>query len=126
MPDWTYRPLLRPIFFRMGLERARRLAIGTLRLLGKSSAGLATIDFLGHLRADPKLALTIAGLRLPGPVGLAAFTDPAGVAIQGFSQFGAGFIEIGPVGLISEGSWALRSGDRPKGEVSGDVPHSIG
>jgi len=46
---------------------------------------------------DPVLAVEIAGLRLPNPVGLAAGLDKNGEALKGLSRLGFGFIECGSV-----------------------------
>lgn len=46
---------------------------------------------------DPILATTVAGLRLPNPVGLAAGLDKNGVALHGIARLGFGFVECGSV-----------------------------
>lgn len=46
---------------------------------------------------DPVLATTVAGLRLPNPVGLAAGLDKNGVALHGLARLGFGFVECGSV-----------------------------
>ncbi|GAA0617280.1 quinone-dependent dihydroorotate dehydrogenase [Brevundimonas kwangchunensis] len=46
---------------------------------------------------DPILATTVAGLRLPNPVGLAAGLDKNGVALHGLARLGFGFVECGSV-----------------------------
>lgn len=45
----------------------------------------------------PRLSTTIAGLRLPNPVGLAAGFDKNGEALAPLSRSGFGFIEVGAV-----------------------------
>jgi dihydroorotate dehydrogenase len=95
MPDWSYRTVLRPVMLAMGAERARRLATGTLRTLSRLPAGLEAIDFLGHMRPDPRLRLA----NFAGPVALGSLIDPAGEAVAAFARFGAGLIEVGPVAL---------------------------
>jgi hypothetical protein len=97
MPDWSYRTVLRPILLRLGAERARRLATATLSTLVRLPFGGAAIDFLGHMRADPRLRRQAGSIELPGPMALGALVDPSGKAAGGFSRFGAGLIEIGPV-----------------------------
>lgn len=72
---------------RLDAETAHNLAVGALR------AGLAP-------RApapDPMLATRLAGLNLPGPVGLAAGFDKNAAAIPGLLRSGFGFIECGTV-----------------------------
>lgn len=101
MPDWSYRTLLRPVLLRLGPENARGLAIATLSALGRTAIGRGSIDFLGHMRADPRLALRRGAIATPAPVGLAALIDPNGSAAAAFARFGVGFVEIGPVGTIA-------------------------
>lgn len=97
MPDWSYRTVLRPMLLALGAERSRRLATATLGTLGRTSLGLRAIDFLGHMRADPRLATRAGALQLPGPIALGALLDPSGEALAGFARFGVGMIEVGPV-----------------------------
>jgi dihydroorotate dehydrogenase len=98
MPDWSYRTVLRPVMLALGAERSRRLATSTLAGLSRLPFGLAAIDFLGHMGADARLRRRIAGMDLPGPLALGALIDPSGKAAAAFARFGAGLLEIGPVG----------------------------
>jgi dihydroorotate dehydrogenase len=97
MPDWSYRTVLRPMLLAIGAERSRRLATSTLRTLGRTPLGLQAIDFLGHMRADTRLATCAGELALSGPIALGALIDPAGDALAAFARFGVGMIEVGPV-----------------------------
>lgn len=98
MPDWSYRTVLRPVLLATGPERARRLTIFTLGTLSRVPFGLAAIDFLGHMRADPRLRTDAGAVALPGPIALGSLIDPAGEALPAFSRFGVGLLEVGPVG----------------------------
>jgi dihydroorotate dehydrogenase len=71
VPDWSYRTVLRPLMLAIGAERSRRLATTTLRTLARIPLGLQGIDFLGHMRADPRLRTHAGALELPGPIVLA-------------------------------------------------------
>jgi dihydroorotate dehydrogenase len=51
---------------------------------------------------DPVLTTTIAGLRLPNPVGLAAGLDKNGEALGGLSKLGFGFVECGSVTPVAQ------------------------
>jgi dihydroorotate dehydrogenase len=51
---------------------------------------------------DPILATTVAGLRLPNPVGLAAGLDKNGEALHGLSRLGFGFVECGSVTPLAQ------------------------
>jgi hypothetical protein len=86
VPDWSYRTILRPLMLTIGAERSRRLAVATLRTLSRSPLGLKAIDFLGHMRRDDS------------PLILGAMIDPKGEALPALARFGAGMIEVGPVG----------------------------
>lgn len=104
MPDWSYRTVLRPVMLAMGAERARRLAVGTLRTLSRLPLGRQAVDFLGHMRADPRLRTPFGATTLAGPVALGAMIDPAGEAIGALERFGVGLIEVGPVALRGNGA----------------------
>ncbi|MCU1350264.1 MAG: hypothetical protein JWO56_3294 [Acidobacteria bacterium] len=97
MPDWSYRTVLRPLLLAIGPERSRRLATATLRTLARAPLGLQAIDFLGHMRADPRLRTRAGALELPGPIALGVLVDPCGEAVAAFARFGVGLIEVGPV-----------------------------
>ena len=78
----------RPILRALAPESAHRLAL-TL---------LATGAFSRTRNPDhPSLSSSLACLRLPNPVGLAAGFDKDGVAISGIQDLGFGFVEIGSV-----------------------------
>src|SRR5262245_16851228 len=99
MPDWFYRTGSRPVLFRLSAERARDFALGVVGLLVRLPLGGAVIDFLGHMRADPRLARTVAGVTFPAPVGLGPGLDARAVALPALARFGVGFLEVGPVTL---------------------------
>jgi dihydroorotate dehydrogenase len=82
-------PLIRPFLFALDAERAHEL---TLRLVAMG-------DSLGF-RRPPAVSgspLDVMGLRFPNRVGLAAGLDKNGVAVDGFSGLGFGFLEVGTV-----------------------------
>lgn len=68
-------------------ETAHRLAIEALKL---APLPAPPAD-------DPVLATTVAGLRLPNPVGLAAGFDKNGEVLRGLARLGFGFVECGSV-----------------------------
>jgi dihydroorotate dehydrogenase len=115
MPDWSYRTVLRPLMFRLGPERSRRLTIATLSTLSRLPFGLAAIDFLGHMRPDTRLRTRVGTVEMASPLVLGAMIDTAGEALAAFDRFGAGLIEVGPVaergnGLRPEWRLDLQSG----------------
>lgn len=96
-----YSAIIRPLAFRMQPEWAHRLAIGAGAALAPA-AGLMRACFAA---ADPRLAIRVAGLDFPNPVGLAAGFDKSGDAVDALAGLGFGFIEVGSVSLdASEGN----------------------
>jgi dihydroorotate dehydrogenase len=80
-------PLLRPLAFALDAERAHRLTVRSLRLL---PPGLPA-------KTDPVLAMRIAGLDFPNPVGLAAGFDKDAEVYAHMFGFGFGFVEVGTI-----------------------------
>jgi dihydroorotate dehydrogenase len=82
---------LKALLFRMDPEKSHGLA---LRAAKAGGSGLAKIvggrEVQGHSR-------TIAGVRFPNPVGLAAGFDKNGVALPFWRALGFGFVEFGTV-----------------------------
>lgn len=78
---------LRPALFLLPPEKAHRAAIRALQM------GVAPRSSFSH----PSLAISIAGLELPNPVGLAAGFDKNAEAYEGSLAAGFGFVEIGSV-----------------------------
>src|SRR5947209_14545476 len=78
-------PLLRPLAFAIEAETAHRDTIGALKLLpaGRPAA------------PDPMLAIRVAGLDFPNPVGLAAGFDKDAEVYAQMLGFGFGFAEVG-------------------------------
>jgi dihydroorotate dehydrogenase len=78
-------PLVRPLAFALDAERAHRLTIRALKLV---PPGLPP-------RQDPVLAIRVAGLDFPNPVGLAAGFDKDAEVHGQMLGFGFGFVEVG-------------------------------
>ena len=78
--------LARPALFALDAERAHRLTI----------AALAAAPVLRPARTGP-LAVEVAGLRFPNPVGLAAGFDKDARAPDGALGLGFGFVEVGSI-----------------------------
>ena len=83
--------LVRPFLFRMDPEAAHDL---TLAALARTQGTL-----LQKLYAQPQVsdAVTLAGLRFPNRVGLAAGLDKNARCIDGLGAMGFGFVEVGTV-----------------------------
>ena len=75
-----------PFLFALDAEQAHRLTIRAL-----AAAGSRT----GRVETSPRLATSVAGVRFPNPVGLAAGVDKDGEAVHGFHGLGFGSVEVG-------------------------------
>lgn len=117
-----FYPLLRPLLFRLDGETAHRLTVRALTLL---PAGRAPVE-------DPVLASTVAGLRFPNPVGLAAGFDKDGEVAHKMHRLGFGFTELGTLTplpqagnprprlfrLVEDGAVINRMGFNNKGQAA--------
>jgi dihydroorotate dehydrogenase len=81
--------LIRPLLFALDAEQAHEL---TLRLLAIADSLGAPLS--GATNAKP---IEVMGLLFPNRVGLAAGLDKNGVALDGLSRLGFGFLEVGTV-----------------------------
>jgi dihydroorotate dehydrogenase len=81
----SFYTLVRPLLFTLDAERAHRATIRALRLkpVGTLPAG------------DPRLAIRVAGLDFPNPVGLAAGFDKDAQVPDQVLGLGFGFVEVG-------------------------------
>lgn len=93
MLDLLWR-LSRPLLFSLDAERAHRLVLG-----GMAAAPRLLAALLRPLAGAPAPALAreVGGLRLAGPVGLAAGLDKDGECVELWPALGFGFVEIGTV-----------------------------
>ncbi|PTD18008.1 quinone-dependent dihydroorotate dehydrogenase [Sphingomonas fennica] len=78
-------PLIRPFIFRIDAESAHRTTVTALRL---KPAG-------GRPAPDPRLAVNLAGIAFPNPVGLAAGFDKDAQVPDAMLSLGFGFVEVG-------------------------------
>lgn len=97
MPDWFYRTVTRPLLFKLPAEQARDFALEFMGRLARLPFGPAAIDFLGHMRADPRLRQSFQGIDFPTAVGLGPGLDAEARALPALARFGFGFLEVGPV-----------------------------
>jgi dihydroorotate dehydrogenase len=80
--------LLRPLVFKLDAEKAHRATISALKL--RSGTG-----FTPEPDWMPTLETTVAGLRFPNPVGLAAGFDKDAEVYGPMLNLGFGFVEVG-------------------------------
>ena len=85
-------PLLQPLIFALDAERAHRLTITALRLKPGRTAP----------KADPRLAVRLAGLDFPSPVGLAAGFDKDAEVPDAMLALGFGFVEVGTLTPLAQ------------------------
>jgi dihydroorotate dehydrogenase len=108
-----YRLLLRPIIFSLTRHDPEEAHAAILQLLATVSRMPLALAMLRHTWSgaahDPALACTVAGLRFPNPLGLAAGYDKDGIALPALAALGFGFIETGTV------TWHAQPGNpRPR------------
>ena len=115
MPDWFYRTAAQRVLFCFPDEPSRGVALGLIGFLGRNAAGRAVIDFMGHMAPEPALAVRVAGVEFPSPVGLGWRVDPEQRATCGLMCFGVGCIEVrtGPGQRVRRG----RSDELQDGEM---------
>lgn len=90
MPLLPY-PLARPFLFGLDPEQAHELTLSSIARLQNTPAQCL---WAGTRVDDP---VTLAGLRFPNRLGLAAGLDKNGHCIDGLGAMGFGFIEVGTV-----------------------------
>lgn len=84
--------LLKPALFAMDPERAHERVLGLAAAMPGLVRGLTPDS-----PPPPGIGVTLAGLRLPSPVGLAAGLDKEAHALRIWDKIGFGFVEIGTV-----------------------------
>ena len=91
-----YRRIIKPILFSLPIERAHRIALLLLRIIGFIPGG----RWLLHKSCaveHPVLEREVFGMKFRNPVGLAAGFDRNGEAYRELAAMGFGFVEIGTV-----------------------------
>jgi dihydroorotate dehydrogenase len=97
VPDWSYQTVFRPLLFQLTAPQARDLTLGAMGRLSRLPLGPQLIELMGHMAPPPGLAVAGGGLHFATPVGLDAGLDPHLLGLQPLSQFGFGYVEVGPV-----------------------------
>lgn len=115
--ETAYRRLAKPVFFRMDPEDAHDHAASLGRLISRLTLGKRfTRSLLDY--ADPVLETTVAGIRFPNPVGLAAGFDKNAHLWDILPDVGFGHIELGSItGLPCVGNPRPRLWRLPKSEA---------
>lgn len=81
----------------MDPEKAHNVVIGGLGLAGKVPGMSGLLGAIYGVPAYAELATTLWGISFNNPIGLAAGLDKNAHAIDGFSNLGFGFMEVGTV-----------------------------
>ncbi|MFC4598358.1 hypothetical protein [Cohnella hongkongensis] len=117
MPDWSYHTLFKPVLSRLPSRAARSFTLGAMGRISRIPGGTFLIKTLGHMEPSPLLRDRISGLPIQTPLGLSGSADPSGIAHRALSQFGFGFIEVGPVTVRPIVSNAPIRSDRASGTI---------
>lgn len=88
----------RPLLFRLDPETVHDRVIGTLGRLSQSNIALNVLRRFAY-PPDPRLAVAIGQMTLPGPVGIAAGLDKNAVAYPALRALGWDFVEVGTITL---------------------------
>ena len=90
-----YSSFVRPLAFRLEAERAHHLAIVCGSVTAWAAPALRPLLAVN----DPRLAMRVAGLSFPHPIGLAAGFDKSGQAVALLASLGFGSVEIGSISI---------------------------
>ena len=93
--DLAYR-LAKPVLFRRDPEAVHDRVISTLGTISRYRRATALLA-ARRPDTDPRLAVEIAGLVLPGPIGIAAGLDKNGIAYPALHALGWDFVEVGTI-----------------------------
>lgn len=96
-----YKKIIRPLLFSMDAEKVHHLVMNLLRIASEIP-GVLWIMNRCFLVRDPRLEVTVAGLKFRNRVGLAAGFDKDAKAVGGLGALGFGFIEIGTVTPLAQ------------------------
>jgi dihydroorotate dehydrogenase len=96
-----YKATIRPILFLFSPEVSHTITIALLKTACKIPGIPALLKAI-HLVKNPKLERTIAGLKFPNPVGLAAGFDKNALFFREMGYLGFGFVEVGTVTPLAQ------------------------
>jgi len=105
--DVGYRSFVRPALFRAHGGDPELIHESLIHMLGR--LGPASRAALRLLSGAPTSPVTVAGIRFPGRVGVAAGLDKDARAVQAWSALGFGFAELGTVTALAQ-----PGNDRPR------------
>lgn len=91
-----YHRIIKPILFSLNIERAHRVVLRLLRLVGLIPCGRWLLGKCWAVR-HPALEREVFGIKFRNPVGLAAGFDRDAEAFRELAAMGFGFVEVGTV-----------------------------
>ena len=95
--DAGYRRLVRPVLFSSFGGDPERVHEHTLQAIARLSRSRTALRAVAALGGGARHPVTVAGIRFPGLVGLAAGMDKNGVGVAAWSALGFGHAELGTV-----------------------------
>lgn len=97
-----YRGVLRPVLFRYAGGDPEAVHDKMIATLARVGGNPALVRALKWLHGRPTNPITVAGVRFPGRVGLAAGMDKDAHAVLAWQGFGFAFAEIGTVTALAQ------------------------
>lgn len=91
-----YKEIIRPLLFTQDPERIHDFTLKLLYLSERSSQLRSLLEKMFSVK-DPRLEVSLFGLNLENPFGIAAGLDKDCLTIRGLASFGPGFTEGGTV-----------------------------
>jgi dihydroorotate dehydrogenase len=91
--------LVKPALFRLDPETAHNVTFSIIQALGPMARFGASLTYG---KPDARLETELAGMPLPGPIGLAAGLDKNGVLPRFWPTLGFGFVELGTVTALPQ------------------------
>ncbi|MCR8643906.1 quinone-dependent dihydroorotate dehydrogenase [Paenibacillus sp. N1-5-1-14] len=92
-----YKNVGKKLLFKMDPEKAHNVVIGGLGLAGKVPGMSGLLSAIYGVPQYKELETELWGIPFKNPIGLAAGLDKNAHAVEGFSNLGFGFIEVGTV-----------------------------
>ncbi|MGR9050409.1 dihydroorotate dehydrogenase [Halobacillus faecis] len=97
MPDWSYHVLFKPWLSKISPVTSREFIHKNMNRIASLPGGSNIIQFLGREEIAERLATSVGGEPIRGPVGLSGKIDPRLTGTKAFSNLGVSMIEVGPV-----------------------------
>src|SRR5262249_38633125 len=91
--------LAQPALFKVDAERAHELAVRGLKTAQSSAWGMRALARFGGAPARP---VSVAGIRFPNPIGLAAGFDKNAELVPALAALGFGFVGVGTLTLRAQ------------------------